>query len=664
MSQLWNFGLSAASDDFAAFVSGSLSQVADPAQRTRWTAVLELALRATASKPTEKYLLEATQYIGALGHPEFRALTHQWLEYAIDLEPREVTHRQRYGLRVHEYTTSVFLAPPSVNTLRGIAWMSGLAADNTTLKLLARLAERCYRKMPGKGPIAAGVGNACLYALYRSEGIEGIGLLSRLRTRIRQTPAQTAIEGYLQEAARKKGITVHEIEDLATEQFGLKKGQKTVFLGDFSAEIAIVGIGKTEVVWRKAGQLLSKPPATALKNDFAPQWKMLKDQIKQIELTVTAQRDRLDSMFRINRSVTQSYFREAYYEHGLLYFLVKDLIWNFTAPGQPAVTALHSNGHWVNFQSEIVTLTPEMTMSLWHPALASVEEVRGWRDFLTLHEIKQPLKQAFREIYLLTDAEINTRTYSNRMAAHILRQFQFSSLAKVRGWKYTVLNAYGYSSYYEKSATLQLPEADLRAEYWVSEVNADAAHYDTGIWHYIATDQVRFTRISTAEQVELTAVPPLIFSEVMRDVDLFVGVASVGNDPAWRDSGGLPIHRDYWESYSFGDLSETAKTRKEILAGLVPRLKIAHIAHVQDRFLVVKGKLRTYKIHIGSTNILMEPNDQYLCIVPDRSAKDVTQNLFLPFEGDSGLSVILSKAFLLANDDAIADPTIVSQIKR
>jgi hypothetical protein len=78
---------------------------------------------------------------------------------------------------------------------------------------------------------------------------------------------------------------------------------------------------------------------------------------------------------------------------------------------------------------------------------------------------------------------------------------------------------------------------------------------------------------------------------------------------------------------------------------------------------VVKGQLRTYKIHLGSTNILMEPNDQYLCIVPDRSGKDGASGVFLPFEGDSGLSVILSKAFLLYEDDKITDPTITRQIK-
>ena len=51
------------------------------------------------------------------------------------------------------------------------------------------------------------------------------------------------------------------------------------------------------------------------------------------------------------------------------------------------------------------------------------------------HEIRQPFKQAYREIYLITDAELNTRVYSNRYAAHILRQHQFNSLCAAKGWK-------------------------------------------------------------------------------------------------------------------------------------------------------------------------------------------------------------------------------------
>jgi len=38
-------------------------------------------------------------------------------------------------------------------------------------------------------------------------------------------------------------------------------------------------------------------------------------------------------------------------------------------------------------------------------------------------------------------------------------------------------------------------------------------------------------------------------------------------------------------------------------------------------------------------------------------------HLFLPFEGDGTLSIVLSKAFLLAADDTIKDPTIVRQVR-
>jgi hypothetical protein len=101
-----------------------------------------------------------------------------------------------------------------------------------------------------------------------------------------------------------------------------------------------------------------------------------------------------------------------------------------------------------------------------------------------------------------------------------------------------------------------------------------------------------------------------------------------------------------------------------VLQHLIPRLKIADRCSLHDRFLIVQGDVRTYKIHLGSGNILMEPNDQYLCIVPTRAPTtgNLGTKLFLPFEGDRTLAIILSKALLLAEDTKIRDPTILHQI--
>ena len=59
----------------------------------------------------------------------------------------------------------------------------------------------------------------------------------------------------------------------------------------------------------------------------------------------------------------------------------------------------------------------------------------------------------------------------------------------------------------------------------------------------------------------------------------------------------------------------------------------------------------------------MSPNDQYLCIVPKRAPDAGSERVFLPFEGDTMLSVILSKALLLADDKNIRDASIVRQIR-
>lgn len=288
-------------------------------------------------------------------------------------------------------------------------------------------------------------------------------------------------------------------------------------------------------------------------------------------------------------------------------------------------------------------------------------------------------------MYLLTAAEERTRVYSNRYAAHILRQHQFHALTEARGWR-NRLRLMVDDSY--PPATRELPQWGLRAEFWIDGVGDD---WDTdisesGTYLRVATDQVRFYPIGApenlahagsgryeqwlfnganpADPLPLEQIPPLVFSEVMRDIDLFVGVASVGNDPTWQDGGPEGRFREYWTSYSFGELSATAVTRRDLLTRLLPRLAIGDRCTIDGRFLVVRGDLRTYKIHLGSGNILMSPNDEYLCIVPKQSTETGAGDVFLPFEGDRMLAVILSKAMLLARDTQITDPSITSQIRR
>ncbi|RXK85464.1 DUF4132 domain-containing protein [Filimonas effusa] len=649
-------------DPLAEFANLSLERMPGN-EKLVWYQILALAQKVSGAKPSQKYLNEIKTLIKALGADKFKKTTHDWFHFLIELKEREETHSYTYSSG-YEYNYSSYDYITSVNAdlIKGLVWACAHFHDGASIQTISALAERAFKKIPGKGPTAAAIGNACLFTLFASKGLDGIGQLSRLRLRIKQGSTQALIDKYLASAAGEKGVSVSEIEDMAVDDAGMQHGNKTISFDDYTAVVNITGIGKTELNWIKPDGAPQKSVPAHIKDKHAARLKKLKDNIKLAEQTLVTQRDRIDRMLREDRRMSKEHFHTYYLQHGIMSFIAERLIWNFHAADNTIRQAICLNDQWMNQHKEPLDITTATEVSLWHPVQASVETIKSWREFLVAHQLQQPLKQAFREIYLLTEAEFTTKTYSNRMAAHLLRQHQFNSLAKSRNWRYTLMGAFD-NGMDNGIASLSLPAYNLRAEYWINEVNAVDATNDTGIWNYISTDQVRFLDTLSGNLVDLVEIPAQVFSEVMRDVDLFVGVASVGNDPTWQDSGGLPAYRDYWTAYSFGELSEVAKNRKDILANLVPRLKIGPVATIRDKFLVVKGKLRTYKIHIGSTNILMEPNDQYLCIVPDRSQQNPAEKIFLPFEGDNGLSVILSKAFLLAEDDVITDPTITSQIK-
>jgi hypothetical protein len=667
-------------DRLAAYANPMIMAMPTDEQRY-WYALLTLAQKATGGKPSDKYVKEGKKHLEAMGVEKFAHTMHNWMVFLATLKDEEQHHTHTYANgTTYNYTSIDYISAVNAETMKGLIWLTAHLHDGNTIRLLSTLAERCYKKIPGKGPTAASLGNACLYALYRSEGLEGIGQLSRLKLRVKQSSTEALIDKYLAAAAEERGVSKDDIEDMSVDDHGLANSYLLLAISTYTAELSIEKVGKVNLRWFKADGSEQKSVPTVVKEQHANVYKQLKDTVKQIEQTLTAQRDRIDRMFRDERLMPVEHFEQYYWNHGLMGWLSRRIIWRFHKENGVIITALWiqkddepkpsapqppaSNlGEWVDSQGNQVDIAGSTHVSLWHPVLASLEEVRQWRALLMREQFLQPLKQAYREIYILTDAELNTKTYSNRMAAHLLKQHQFNSLAKTRGWRYALLGAFDNGVDFGR-CILSLPKAGLRAEYWINEVNVDNGWNDTGIYLYVSTDQVRFYRDGSDDPMPLEEVPVLVFSEVMRDVDLFVGVASVGNDPNWQDGGALRSYQLYWEGYSFGELGEVAKNRREILQGLVPRLKIAPVAEIGDRFLVVRGKLRTYKIHLGSTNILMEPNDQYLCIVPDRSAKDPASNLFLPFEGDNGLSIILSKAFLLAEDDKITDETITRQIGR
>ncbi|WP_433362771.1 DUF4132 domain-containing protein [Streptosporangium sp. CA-115845] len=465
------------------------------------------------------------------------------------------------------------------------------------------------------------------------------GLLFEIARAVRDYPTPEAISALraARQATRHAGVPKQldrmfkRIEAALANRlevaFRIPDGRVRQAVGEHTAVISTDG--KVELSWWHGDKKLKAVPA-AVRREHPEEVKRLRALAKQT----------LQQQATLSRALEAGCAGETAPPYRQLegHPVTDRLIWEFEV----------SPGVW---RSELGLTMPDVPVRLWHPARASVEEVRAWREVVQDKELRQPYKQAFREVYLLTPAEEETRDHSRRFSNHLLRYGQAKALLTDRGWSGMSLGHWdpaGGSD--ECTAAKKLPGGlTVTWDFHLDEHSYERDGYGTTVSICVSGD-IRF--LAGTSPVPLAEVPPLVLSEALRDADLAVGVTSTGLDPTG--------HGDYWQSYSFGDLAESARVRRDALSRLIGRTTIAGRCTLTDRFLVVRGDLRTYKIHLGSANILMEPNDAYLCIV---SARDPHAGLFLPFEEDGRLALILSKAFLLANDTAITDPSITRQLR-
>ncbi|MBR0869794.1 DUF4132 domain-containing protein [Bradyrhizobium tropiciagri] len=612
------------------------------------------------SAPSEKWLKAARQSMASLSADQRVA----FLTTVLDLLTPE-------------------LGSPTDLLARAIIYLSADWAADVVGPILTRHAQQhCFDTIPSWGMRNERLGNACLWALIHLPDGGGVRYLARLLSRVKYPKVKKRIEAALNEATAAAGISRGELDELSIPTHDLDaRGTAEIAVGDGAALLSIAGTASVEVTWRAANGKVSRSVPAALK-EHKDAIKSVKALAKEIEADLSVQPQRLQRSWLEDRRWTAETWRQRYAEHPLVGALSRRLIWNVHHADDRVAGVWTGNG-MTDVRGKPVSIDGA-DITLWHPIGCTVEEVMAWRARLDAMEITQPFKQAHREVYLLTDAERRTSAYSNRFAGHIVKQHQFMALARLNGWMVT--HRIWADRPNDEPTHIVLPRHGLIAELWTEGAGGDDPEVnDAQAYLYLTTDRVGFYRIADpaekvtaaargprrGEAVSIADVPPLVLSEVMRHCDLFVGVASVANDPNWTDGGEAAEHpnqwrrtvgANYWRSQAFGDLGMMAETRLALLRALLPRLAIGKVSRIiDDKYLRVEGKLRAYKIHLGSGNILIEPTDQYLCIVP-ASAGEV--KVRLPFEGDNMLSIILSKAAMLAADDEITDRSILSQFQR
>jgi hypothetical protein len=629
----------------AGWTSEVFAEIDQSPKQLPWRALFLHARSLTQSTASRKWQTESVALIESIGRAEVLEAAERWLAL-----PPMPGHPQSQ------------VPEDEADYQKGFVWALGALGDPSAAPAIGDFACACFRKIPQIGAVSQRVGNACVNALATMPGLDAVTQLSRLAARVKYDVALRLIEKALAEAAQQNNVGRDDLEAMSVPSFGLQDGVRMEVLGTCQATLSIE-TGAAVLAWSRDGKPVKSVPA-GVKSAHAETLAEIKKAAKELDVVLSTRRLRLERQIFSPSACPFDCWKAWYLDHPVTSIFAKRLIWEIEARGV-AQTAIWWQGTLVDWAGNAITVAPDSSVRLWHPIRADVQTVLSWRCWLEDHGVRQPFKQAHREVYLLTDAERQTETYSNRFAAHIVRQHQFAALCRERGWQFNLMGEWDSHN----TPTLELPQYHLRVEYDV-EFPEQAATSSHAVYLTIGTGRVQFFplepsprrfEIRQRKPLRLADVPAVVFSEVMRDVDLLVGVTSIGSDPAWGAEHRESPHTDYWREFAYGELSLAAENRATVLKTLLPKLTIRDRCRLEGRYLVVRGEWNEYRIHVGSGNVMLEPGSRHVCIVP--GGGDTADSIPLPFEGDRTLAIILSKAFLLAKDKAIKDATILRQIR-
>ena len=422
----------------------------------------------------------------------------------------------------------------------------------------------------------------------------------------RQESEKNAVEIGLDNLSRNAGYEDSirfswAMEAKATQQIMEKS---TLVIDDTQLQLVVDEEGKADIIVTKGDKTLKSIPDKYKKNKEV---EALKD--NKTYLTKQYSRTRLSLE---QAMLSQTLFTAAELAKILEHPVVKAMLSKLVLFNpETQASGFWQDGKLLNAEGTLTPLKAADKLLIAHPShLFYAVQWDLYQKYLFDKEIKQPFKQVFRELYIPTKDELETSNRSERYQGHQVQPQKTVALLRGRGW--TVNYEEGLQRVYHKEgfrATIYAA-ADW---YTPSDVEAPTLEY------------VVFYSLKDGKEVPMKEINSVIFSEVMRDVDLVVSVAHVGGvDP---------------------EASHSTMQMRGALARESARLFKLDNVEVKERHILVKTEHGDYSLHLGSG--MISRGGLQINVVAVQSQH--RGRVFLPFvDDDPKTAEIISKMKLLS----------------
>lgn len=385
--------------------------------------------------------------------------------------------------------------------------------------------------------------------------------------------------------------------------------------------ISVDEYGKSTVKCRKDGKILKSVPAKYKKNETVQKFQEVNKKLKE-QYSRTKQ---MMEQAMEDRTTFEVWEFLELYQNPVARPITETLIVKTAADDSGMPGFLTKEGIADAFGT-VTPVRPEDLILIAHPF--DLYKSGHWHEFQKLlfeKQIRQPFKQVFRELYVKLDEELEKEESMLFSGNQIQPQ---KTVGALRGRRWVADYDDGLQKIYYK-------------ENIVARIYAMADWFSPGDIEAPTLDWVVFSDRKTGKPLKIKEIPDVIYSEVMRDVDLAVSVAHAGGvDPETSHS--------------------TIEMRKAIVECNLSLFQTKNV-RLEGNHAVIDGTLGQYTVHLGS-GVVHQIGNAMLFVVPVHSQH--RGRIFLPFiDDDPKTAEIMSKILLFAEDEKIKDPGILSQIR-
>jgi hypothetical protein len=480
--------------------------------KATWEALLKLASTQKCSTPSKSYLKNADELVAGL--PQFTMIMRDILEALGRDGPVGVTWRG--------YPSSMknLLDDDYTDLLRPLIWLC--APDANLTDSLRDAAARCSTKIKNIGPLCAKIAAACAETLSRQIVETATPSLSALQSAVKHKTTRKALAKAMTAVATKAGTGWSELEEQHVPDHGFKTGHR---IGLVTAKLTCSPSGAPELLWCEDGAEPQKSAPASIQKSHSDQIQEIKLMLRDVKKTHRTQVLRLEKLMCEGRDLPFEVWQEHYLDHPIVGALARRLLWRFGSElvyfDQNPTGLENPNGNTLDGRS--IVGCNGMTIRLWHPAELKCDELKQWQQLALSHRLMQPFQQVLREVHRAVDVADNTD--ERRYQSELLHQGAFAAICRDRGWLYSF-----HGSPEQFSPCIHYPRLKMRAVMNITEEPDPQGR--AVIWLRIA--DIQFYHAD--QMMTLHSVPAVIYSEVMRDIGLFLAATRATNDSGWRDT--------------------------------------------------------------------------------------------------------------------------------